>query len=120
MNQRINLLLDALKMLSAAPENQMAYLRQLGPSTDADELALEFDAIAAAVDDMLDLKEISEIQANAVRRVDRMLSGISGPSNETLWTAEALTNSPEWMEIRRVAKACLLLFDDKNRNGVRD
>jgi len=107
MSERIKTLMDAVAVLASDPARQLEHLRELGLPEGIDELALEYDAIAAAADDMLRLRELDQNQYDSVKKLDGLLSRMSGKANSTLWTAEALSSAPEWKEVRSVAKECL-------------
>ena len=72
-----------------------------------DELALEFDDIAAAAEDMLRQQELSKEQYDCVLQLRELMDRISAAGDATLWSVEALTHRPEWDEVRGRAKACL-------------
>jgi len=107
MNWRMELLKKAVTVLASDAEAQLDYLRKLGLPEGIDEIALEFDDIAAAADDMLRLRELDQNQYNWVKKLADLLSRMSGKANSMLWTAEALSSAPEWQEVRNVAKECL-------------
>jgi hypothetical protein len=107
MSERIKTLLDAVALLASDPSKQLQHLRELGLPEGIDELALEYDAIAAAADDMLQLGELDRQQFDSVRKLDGLLSCMSGEANSMLWTAESLSSAREWQEVRSVAKECL-------------
>jgi hypothetical protein len=111
---RLRLLTDALKLLAAEPDSQLDHLRRLGRRLERkeniDELALEFDDIAPAVDLMLTNGEINKAQRDCVAELDRYLKQVSGQENAHLWTVEALPSAQEWKEVRRLARNCLQLF----------
>jgi hypothetical protein len=91
----------AVRRLAEAPDRQIEYLRQLGSPVSADELALEFDDVAAAA--VAEAHLLSDKQAEIVRQPTDLLSAISGPSRAKLWTPNALRSASEWQEIRAVA-----------------
>jgi len=107
MSERIKTLMEAVAVLASDPVEQLEHLRELGLPEGIDELALEYDAIAAAADDMLRLRELDQNQHDSVTKLAGLLSRMSGKANSMLWTAEALSSAPEWKEVRSVAKECL-------------
>ena len=104
MEWREKQLLESVKSLAAPPDEQVAYLRQLGTFPSVDELALEFDNMfdAAGTDPLGGAREWQE----AVRRLDLILRRMSGPENAHLWVVEAL-DGPEWAEVRGAARHAL-------------
>jgi hypothetical protein len=107
MNWRIQSLKNSLNTLASDAEAQLEHLRKLGLPGGIDELALEYDDIAAAADDMFRLHELDKNQCDSVKKLRNLLSRMSGKANSVLWTAEALCSAPEWKEVRSVAKECL-------------
>src|SRR5262245_35634391 len=103
MNARFEMLEDTLKALASSPEEQSLQLRQQGTPGCVDELALDFDAIAAATDDMLQRGEIGAIQRDCIKALNDYLDNMSGEAKAHLWTVEALSSAPEWREVRRKA-----------------
>lgn len=107
MSERTTTLIEAVAVLASDPGRQLKHLREIGLPEGIDELALEFDAIAAAADDMLRLQEIDQDQYDSVKKLDSLLSRMSGNANAVFWTAESLSTALEWKEVRGVAKECL-------------
>jgi hypothetical protein len=105
--------MEAVSRLAAEPAAQRAYLASLGLSADVDELALEFNDVAAARDDMRALSELSADEHRAVAEIDRLLRHMSGEANAHLWTQGALVTSARWKEVRVRAQECLLLLQQK-------
>lgn len=106
MNGRLKSLKEAVFVLASDAPAQLQHLQKLGLPEGIDELALEYDAIAAAADDMLRLGELHKNQYDAVKKLDDLLSRMSGNANSRLWTTEALSSAPEWKEVRSAAKEC--------------
>jgi hypothetical protein len=98
---------NAVTVLASDAETQLDHLRKLGLPAYLDEIALEYDDIARVADDMLRLGELDQNQYSSVKKLDGLLSRMSGQANSVLWTAEALSSAPEWKEVRSVAKECL-------------
>lgn len=107
MNERMKSLKEALNVLASDATAQLEHLRKLGLSGGFDELALEYDDIAAAAEDMLLCQELDKNQYARVKKLSEQLSRMSGPANTKLWTAEALSAAPEWEEVRKMANECL-------------
>ena len=108
MRGRITLLRDALTLLASPATAQLEHLSALGLPGVIDELALEYDDIAAAADNMLVEGELDNFQCSCVKELNRFLREISGKHNAHLWTAEALRSAPEWEQVRHKASDCLM------------
>jgi hypothetical protein len=108
---RLKSLKGAVRVLASDATAQLEHLGRLGLSVGIDELALEYDDIAAAADDMLRCREIDENQYDWVKKLHKQLSEMSGQANSRLWTVEALSSAPEWKEVRHLAKECLRLIE---------
>lgn len=85
--------LDGDRALSCAPPG----------SCRADELALDYDNFLSAAMGSFE-KEFTPDQVAALRRVDELLSAMSGHSHEDLWTDEAVRSHPRWQEVRSEAR----------------
>jgi hypothetical protein len=116
MKTRWQLLRDAVFVLASDAAGQLDHLRELGLPEGIDELALEYDDIAGAAENMLECGELDKSQYEAVRKLDTLLSQMSGKANATLWTTAALAAAPEWNEVRHHAKGCLRLLE-RNPHG---
>ena len=100
-----------MALLASDPVAHLQHLRGLGLPEEIDELALEYDDIAAAADDMLQLGELNKNQYDSVKKLDDLVSRMSGITNLQLWTTEGLSSALEWKEVRRLAKECLRLLE---------
>lgn len=100
----LNELVRAVARLALAPEDQREYLRRSGTGGSADELALELDDSVQMLDQLEESGFIDPAQAAIVRRIDGMLSMMSGARHAALWEPEALSTAPEWAEVREAAK----------------
>ena len=70
----------------------------------ADELALEFDhSWKTAAGN----HTFTPAQHSRLAELKAFLSGISGRQNAHLWTEQALSDAPEWEEIREYARQAL-------------
>ena len=103
----MKLLRDALTLLASPPAVQLEHLATLGVPQGIDELALEFDDVAAAADSMLKEGELDNQQRNCVKQLNEFLAQFSGQNNARLWTPEALSSAPQWEKVRRLATDCL-------------
>ena len=110
MNQKIILLKNAITVLTLSSDKQLEYLQKLGLPSGIDELVLEFDDAIAIVEEMLCCGEINQSQYDMLKRLDSSLSRMSGQTNSSLWTADALSSAPEWNEVRKLATECLKLW----------
>jgi hypothetical protein len=113
MNQRRSVLSSTINILASAPEVQLRHLAAMGLPERIDEIALDFDAIAAASEDMLRCGELNEKELNSLKRIDFLLSAMSGSEDAVLWTPEGLRTAPEWTEVRRASAECLRLLTSK-------
>lgn len=106
MTSRRQLLIDAVTLLASDAAVQMAHLDRLGVSPEVDELALEFDDIAAARDDMLEKGELSADEHRLVAMVDMTLVDMTAAADDALWTRDAVEQGGRWAELRRQAGEC--------------
>ena len=84
---------DGRDALACAPEG----------SCKADELALDYsNDLAAALGNFA--REFTAEQQAALRRVDDLLSAMSGPNHGALWTDDAVCTHPRWAEVRSQAR----------------
>jgi hypothetical protein len=94
--------ITALKMLGSPASVQSRYLK--GGRLHHDELALELDDVAAAfVSNCAPGKPVTMV----LRALDQQLDRISGASNISLWTDQALATRREWSVVRGYARNAL-------------
>ena len=81
----------------------------LGRMAEAVERGETFEAVMAAAiklplrkPDLLAI-QVAE-QQTALRRVDDLLSAMSGPDHRALWTDDAVCTHPRWAEVRSQAR----------------
>jgi hypothetical protein len=98
-------LYQSVTRLAVAADEQVAYLRSLGPNASPDELALEFDDVVRAA--LYAGGKFTPPQEASIRRLDEQLEGMSGEEKAPLWTYQALYSASEWAEVRRCASAAL-------------
>ena len=110
---RLDLLKSAIGLLAADSTVQLRYLESSEKSMHVDELALDFDAIVAAADDMLEAGEIDDAQCLRIKAIHKRLEEMSGQDNAALWTPQALSYASECNEVREQAKDCLKLFTEE-------
>jgi hypothetical protein len=108
-----------LENLAADATEQRRYLKGLGVSPLADELALEFDDIASRLDLAIQEHLVSPETASAVHSLNRTLRAMSGDANARLWSIDGL-QSAEWDIVRRQARAALerWVADQKDRGSL--
>jgi hypothetical protein len=75
-------------------------------SCRADELALDYDNFLSAALGNFE-REFTLEQVVALRRVDELLSDMSGEEQRDLWTDEAVRSHPRWQEVRFHARAAV-------------
>lgn len=93
--------LNVLGLLAAAPEHQIAYLRE--SNVDSDEILLEFDdllhvARARVADGSLGQEDIGPL----LRVNEKVDSVNSGP--DSIWSDSALEAAAQWRELRTAAE----------------
>jgi two-component sensor histidine kinase len=110
MTGRIEMLKNNLRILAADADTQLRYLEQQEVPVGIDELALDYDAIAAAADNMLTEGEINKAQYDCVKKLDKHFNSFSGAANGELWEEVALRSSEEWELVREMAAECLRLL----------
>ena len=110
MTSRKRLLIEAVEHLAAEPAAQQAYLASLGVPDGIDELALEFDDIAAARDDMRESAELTPEEHRMLRLIDDLLKNMSQKANMDIWTPAALVASAHWAEVRMRSREFLHLL----------
>jgi hypothetical protein len=103
----MKLLRDALTLLASPPRVQLEHLKALGVPEGIDELALEYDDIAASAESMFKEGELDNHQCNCVKQLNEFLAQFSGQNHADLWTPEALSSAPQWEQVRRMAADCL-------------
>ncbi|MEZ5996121.1 MAG: hypothetical protein R3C25_10220 [Hyphomonadaceae bacterium] len=94
--------------LAASADKQEAMLRKarVGP----DELALDFDAFAAAALNLVESGELSPDAHEAIRALDAHLVAFGGAHNAEEWTEAALYHSTNWATARELASKVLTLM----------
>jgi hypothetical protein len=110
MLRQLKSLTDSLQVLAASADAQLSYLRKLGRPDLIDELALEFDDIAASADSLFSEGILNDEQRQCVENLSRYLAEFGGEANSHLWTAEALRVSDKWKRVRILASDCLSHF----------
>jgi hypothetical protein len=83
MRLALEQLRDALMVLAAPAQDQLAYLARLELPAGVDEIALEYDDVAEAADDMFEQGELNKEQMQCVKSRDQFISSFSGQDNAT-------------------------------------
>jgi hypothetical protein len=114
----MQLIREALGRLAASPEEQRAYLVNLGTAPGADELALELDDAVQVLPQLVDLTWLTQEQTALIMAVHRKLGEMSGAEHAALWVISVLDTSPDWADVRALARAALDAFpyDSPARN----
>ena len=76
----------------------------------ADELVLEHHEALEMFKSKNEFEAVSGIAKAAIQKLDETIDRMSGPANAELWTIVALEKSPEWVELRELAKQVLQAF----------
>ena len=92
----------------AAPANEQA--TALRAKVSPDELALEFEAFAAAAQSLVESGELSAEAHELICALDTHLEAFSGPNNAEEWSEAALYRSPHWAKARQLAAKTLALI----------
>lgn len=105
MISRRELLIDAVKLLASEATVQLDSLGERGLAPSVNELAMEFDDIACARDDMLAKGELNASEHRAVAMLDAAFDKMT-PADGAVWTPEAVKHDVRWADIRRLAAEC--------------
>lgn len=99
----------AIGVLAASAEHQQAWLDSLGPvaSWNVSELGLEFEDGYLLMGQWVEAGWIASVSVPAFHALNAALDHMSGQSNESLWTREALSNHRAWREVRALAMNAL-------------
>jgi len=126
MGTRYTMLREAVANLAAPAHAQISYLDRIfagltgGESAELygnNELVLEFEDSFVAVGHMLEYGEVRQDEIDALRSLDEMLSGWSGPAHKDFWARAALFDDPRWQSIRVRAAEILALLPDERRES---
>ena len=111
---------EALELLASAPETQIDWLVKVEPHTNVsdeevraddlwncDELALNREDYLVRLPGLIEDGLVPETTAARIRAVDRYLGDRSGHEHPEFWTFGALRLSPEWQEVRQLARLAL-------------
>lgn len=103
-----------LANLAASADTQERYLTELGVGKLADELALEFEAVATRIGQAVRADRMSLDTAMACHALNGILDAMSGEANRHLWSFAGL-ESPEWGIVRNYAGVTLQFYDAELR-----
>lgn len=106
-------ILRCLIILSSTPDDQVAYLAQIGDSSCVDELALEFDHVFSMSEQAIRKKHLSQQEYDILDQINNKLEEMSGEHNAHLWSQQALYDCNEWEQVRVMAKECLRVLEGK-------
>ena len=110
MSELINKIISVIKLLAQSASQQLNYLNSIGAIDNVDELALEFDDVFIVMTSQSNTF-LSEEQKKLICDLNLYLDAMSEEENEHLWTTNALLNSKEWAEVRRISKLCLAALE---------
>lgn len=103
---RERLLIEALTVLAADAETQVAWLIRHG--VEPDEIALDFDHASWMAEPLVADGRLAPEALAALREIDVTLGGMSGRENAERWTAEALSTDEGWALARQLARRVLV------------
>ena len=124
MPSRYQQVRHAVANLAATAEEQVRYLDESftsltggGSAADYgnDELALEFDGMFQAADDMIEHGELTPAEKEALLPLDALLRKWGGQENADFWRREALFDDARWAEVRACAARALAVMPDEAR-----
>ena len=106
-----SILLDQLRAavsrLAAPPAQQVQYLRHINTHPSADELALEFHDLIVSRSRLRSQSGISNEVLSLVAALEEKLNSFSGAHHAEEWNVSALEDSPNWNEVRSLARQLL-------------
>lgn len=98
-------LTEALTVLAAAPDDQVAWLNLFRFETD--EMAEDYGCTRAAVSRLVDAGRIDVALETRLGRIDAVLDAMSGSRQADRWACEALATDAGWLRVRRMARQAL-------------
>ena len=90
---------------------QAELLRLIGAAPSIEALASDFAEGFRHVHKFFARNWIVNAEVYQLTRINDALIKMSGPPNEGLWTLEALANSQEWANVRRLADDFVRIYD---------
>lgn len=97
----------AVSRLAAPAAEQIDYLRSINTYPSADELALEFHDLAVSPSRLRSRCAISDDALRSMKALNEKLNSFSGERCSAEWDASALGSSPNWAEVRTLARRVL-------------
>lgn len=107
LQQQTSDLWDAVLNLALPAPDQLSILAAAGDVSAVDELALALDDVFWVARKAFEQGQLGQDELTALEALNTKLDEISGETNASLWTADALQNSPEWESIRQLAHTAL-------------
>ena len=98
----------SLQLLAAEPQNQIDHFLPPGFPLVADEMANDFGNWSMAVGRYW---RLTGEQTLRLKDLNDLLHRMSGKANAGLWTVQALTDKPQWKNVRSLAQMALQSFD---------
>jgi hypothetical protein len=115
-----------IERLAAMPDAQVRYLDNIftemtgGESAVAygnDELVLEFDDIFPAAEHMLEYREITQAEIDAIQPLADMLDLFCREADDFFWQRDALYSDDRWKKLRYCAGKALHHLPDEKRES---
>ncbi|MFI1767777.1 hypothetical protein ACH41H_37825 [Streptomyces sp. NPDC020800] len=102
---RLRLLAEALTVLAADAQTQVAWLvkHRLG----ADEIALDFEHALRVAEGLAEESLLDRAVLLHLREIDAVFNGMSGAESTDRWTLDALSADEGWARTRELARLVL-------------
>ena len=104
LDQKLKRLVASIQLLAADANVQLSAF-PVGVCK-ADEIVLAFDECLVFLRELADANFISVDAKEEIQRVDEFVSNLGG-KEASVWSDSAVRESPDWLELRRLAKATL-------------
>lgn len=120
------MLRETVARLAARPDAQVSYLDVIfaemtgGESAAAygnDELALEFEDIFPAAEHMLEYREITQAEIDAIQPLADILDLFCREADDFFWQRDALYSDERWRKLRYCADKALQHLPDEERES---
>ena len=99
----VDMMREALELLSASADDQLAFLTR--QDLHVDDLALTFEDAWVPMQPLIDSFGLGEATKDALAAVDRQLAEMARRGTD--WDEAALTRSADWARLRELAHAAL-------------
>lgn len=128
MRPRYERLRASITNLAATPELQVTYLDKIftgmtgGHSAEGygnNELIDEVDDLLSIIDSMVEDKEISQSEFDAVKPLSDFLDQICAEADQQFWLRPALYTDARWEQLRQCARQVLLHLPDRPGGSLR-